>query len=631
MLNREYNFTPIHDVIDYWQHYWRHRVKEIKHAENFGSRIQTPRFILESIIYEIENNPKINPMLSKSFQSELCDWNKKPIFKTLFGKDCSLALNHWEKPMWVATLCKSILNKMDERLYYYAVIRALIEKLNNSTSLDVDNDRKDIHLYTDILIGEFIAKDYCLEDIEEMLHHPDVLMNEAFEIIAAENCVCGTRQDECSSKEEYYQILTDYFRNQSIKEKVHVLDLYYNKQSTDVIVLVRLTGIKGQIDIKFDNIHLYSVIKDKHKYILSSSKNSIESNVTEESFINAAIPVKCKGYHSAIHQAVKHLQLILSPIQIWLGIKTPISFLNKNITIVENGSERFVSFPTLPLDKSENLINNFPNKYDNYHYGDYHDITSARTKVISLSDRLRNIKNISIIDCDKLYNASKWIQNACNSTSNPDRLLYSWYAIESLAKLSYDYEQTISPKCNGILDLLQLILTPIVVRNRFFYYKNLVIDELYLNKDLYQNRYNVPDEINFKLDKPGGIKYIDFFHGLDYIKESVVNEAFVDKLCYLKDFYQESGLKEYGKSVNNEIIYIYCLRNHIVHDGNIIERQINYYSQRALHYASSLYNAILSVTTSNSLTIQDAIIKICADYETFKSESKSLLKQYNLS
>lgn len=632
MIYREYNFTPINGVIEYWQRYWRHRVMEIKNANNFGSRIFTPRFLLESIVFEIENSTKINPLLSKSFKDELGKWNKQQIFNSLFGIDCSLALKHWDKPVWVATLCKSILNKMNEGLYYDAVIKALIVKLHNPASLDVDNDRKYIHIYSDILIGEFIAKDYCLEDIEDMLHHPDLMMAETFEVIGTfADCICGIDLVDYSSRDEYEHALTAHFQRQSIDDKVHILDLHYNRETSDAIVIVRLIGIEGQIDITFDDIHLYSITKNCSKrYLSSESTNWIECNDTDHLFINAAIPVKCRGYYSAINEAVKRLCKILAPIQIWLGAEKPISYFDKNITIIENGDERFTSLPISRTNKSENQKGEDAYVYVNVN----HDITNAINKVQKLSDRIQQIKNLSKAECDRLYKASKWIQNAQNASTASDRLLYSWFAIESLIKLSCDYEQSLCPKDKiGILDLLQNILTPLIVRNRFYHQRDLILDELYKNIHLYNNRYKVPDYINARLVNPNGIEYSEFFHWVTDLQKTVINEDFHDKLCQLKDFYHKScsGLKEFRNSVNNEIIYIYCLRNHIVHNGNIIERQITYYSQRALHYTSSLFNAILSVTASNNLTIQDAIIKICADCEIFEVESKTLLKQYNLS
>lgn len=123
------------------------------------------------------------------------------------------------------------------------------------------------------------------------------------------------------------------------------------------------------------------------------------------------------------------------------------------------------------------------------------------------------------------------------------------------------------------------------------------------------------------------------FEKIPVVISSTTNERLIDELVPFMEFYNKSGkgLMKFRHSIKNELTYIYCLRNHIVHNATVIDNQLKYYSNRSLYYANSLFNAILSVSTSNHLNVEDAIIKISADCEIFFGEVDSLLKKYNLS
>ena len=105
-----------------------------------------------------------------------------------------------------------------------------------------------------------------------------------------------------------------------------------------------------------------------------------------------------------------------------------------------------------------------------------------------------------------------------------------------------------------------------------------------------------------------------------------------DQLIDFIKFFDKNNasVKNLHKSITNEVIYIYCMRNHIVHNATIVGRQLKYYSNRTLHYAASLFNAILYVSSSNNLSLDETIIKIYLDSKLFEDVIKSELKDYAL-
>ena len=93
MGGKEYGFEPVSSISEYWYKYWRHRVREIENADRFGCSIQSPRFLLESIVFEISHEKAMNPLLSDYFKSELGKWQKQGTFKSLY-----LSLIHISEP-----------------------------------------------------------------------------------------------------------------------------------------------------------------------------------------------------------------------------------------------------------------------------------------------------------------------------------------------------------------------------------------------------------------------------------------------------------------------------------------------------------------------------------------------------
>jgi hypothetical protein len=630
MGGKEYGFEPVSSISEYWYKYWRHRVRAIENADRFGCSIQSPRFLLESIVFEISHEKAMNPLLSDYFKSELGKWQKQGTFKSLYGKQCALALRRWnDKPILVSTICKSILHRMDNGEYYRAILNNLVSALCNAEPYSVEN-RKQIHLYTDILIAEFISKGYCLEDIESMIYHPQVMMAASFDVIIADEEVCGINRYDYTTKEEYHAALTEYFKGLSIKERVEILNIYYEKDAINAFVLIRLKGIKGKIDAFFDGINLYSLddSENSKRYIKSlSTDNNIEKSNSDIIFVNAAIPVKHKGNNSSIQYAIIKLRSVLAPIQVWMGIDTPIAYSEKNITIVENEQEIFVKH--LELEGSS-----MTRYAETIERNSYHDITDECDTIHQLSQDLQTLQTLSKSHYLKLGNAAKWIQNAKNATNYSDKLIFSWFAIECLIKLPESYKQTIvEDSKNGILDFVHSIVSSIVVRNRYYHYRNEIFDSIYWNFERGDNRYNLPNDIREILIDSKKVEYAMIFEKIPVVISSTTNERLIDELVPFMEFYNKSGkgLMKFRHSIKNELTYIYCLRNHIVHNATVIDNQLKYYSNRSLYYANSLFNAILSVSTSNHLNVEDAIIKISADCEIFFGEVDSLLKKYNLS
>lgn len=623
---REYNFIPIDTIVDYWHHYWRHRVNEVKNAFQFGSRIESPRFVLENIVTEIESVDTVNSSVYESFKCELQSWSKDTIFESLYKSEIGKLFKEWKCFVLVLSLCKSILQKMDNGDYFKAVSNTLIYALKEDTPFSFNNKIK-IRTYTDALIAEFLAKGYSLEDIENVIYHPGVVMNEAEQVIIAEEGICGFSTKDYSSTEQYCDALTQYFKNLSIDKIVQILDLHYYKEPIDSYVLIRLNGIQGK-DIKFsaDGITIYSLINEKSntRFISANTDSWIEQSDENVDYINASISVKHKLPNSTINQAINKLNTILPSIQLYLNNSTPITYSENNISIVIDGKEVFIKKPYLKG------ITDVAQKFNSNNFLNFVDVSTDRISFETLQSKILSLQNLSNPDYNKITNAAKWIQSASNTTSDTERMLFSWFAIESLLNLPNNYRNALNAK--GLLDIATCIIPVFIVRNYYLHNRHRLVDLLYHNYTNFSNRANVPDEINKKLFSKSSIEYQLVFEHIRTILNSISEESMSDQLIDFIKFFDKNNasVKNLHKSITNEVIYIYCMRNHIVHNATIVGRQLKYYSNRILHYAASLFNAILYVSSSNNLSLDETIIKIYLDSKLFEDVIKSELKDYAL-
>lgn len=623
---REYNFIPIDTIVDYWHHYWRHRVNEVKNAFQFGSRIESPRFVLENIVTEIESVDTVNSSVYESFKCELQSWSKDTIFESLYKSEIGKLFKEWKCFVLVLSLCKSILQKMDNGDYFKAVSNTLIYALKEDTPFSFNNKIK-IRTYTDALIAEFLAKGYSLEDIENVIYHPGVVMNEAEQVIIAEEGICGFSTKDYSSTEQYCDALTQYFKNLSIDKIVQILDLHYYKEPIDSYVLIRLNGIQGK-DIKFsaDGITIYSLINEKSntRFISANTDSWIEQSDENVDYINASISVKHKLPNSTINQAINKLNTILPSIQLYLNNSTPITYSENNISIVIDGKEVFIKKPYLKG------ITDVAQKFNSNNFLNFVDVSTDRISFETLQSKILSLQNLSNPDYNKITNAAKWIQSASNTTSDTERMLFSWFAIESLLNLPNNYRNALNAK--GLLDIATCIIPVFIVRNYYLHNRHRLVDLLYHNYTNFSNRANVPDEINKKLFSKSSIEYQLVFEHIRTILNSISEESMSDQLIDFIKFFDKNNasVKNLHKSITNEVIYIYCMRNHIVHNATIVGRQLKYYSNRTLHYAASLFNAILYVSSSNNLSLDETIIKIYLDSKLFEDVIKSELKDYAL-
>lgn len=608
-MERKMNFIPIRTIVDYWQQFWIERVNALIKAENFEDIAKSPRLLLNDILLEIKYNGFRNENNWKLFRTKLEFWrNNEPVFKKIFNKECGIILSDWRhKPHITSSICNSILAKMDDGEYYEAVIDKLIKCLQTPTDFSFKN-KEQIQIYSDIIIVELIQKGYILRDISNAIYHPDILMTDVCTVAIAPDELCGYKQKNYTSKEEYYETLTNYFKNLSVKDKVKIIDLHYNKQPVDAIVLVRLTEIKGDIDAFIDGINICSLNK---KNLLDKEFSSL---IRDKETVYAAIPVKHKMPNSSISYAIDRLKRILSLLQLKLGVDS-ISYSKENIVIILN--RKIIHVSNIPLrtpDVKDNNLKMFS----------YPDISEYIIPINKLSEQIIISKRLSNSDFIRLNNSAKWVHNAKNAQSSSDKLLYSWIAIESIIKLGKEYNEEFgtAKEIPETLTIAQKIIVPIALRYRFYNYMRIVFETILWDVNSGYNSYGISEKSKNRLyqNSDNGFPLSNLFACIDELINETNDESFRNELQNLTAFYKKEGIEKFELDVSSELTLIYRLRNMIVHNAVYSTYEIKYYANRAVFYASCLLSAILTVSSINQLNMTDSIIKIMSDGLLFNKE-----------
>lgn len=197
---REILGLPITTLYDYWTHYWRSLISQLQSKSNIDVALDSPRYVLEDIILEIKGNRLKNQDNAKYFLFRLSGFDKNdraftglchPIISTILAsqlseQSCEIVLN----------LCNKALDILDNGSYHDSLLEELARILNSDTGLTSENKSSLIYV-TKLIVSEFIAKGYELEDIETLpLVVPNVILGCGETVLQAPNDYKGLNRND---------------------------------------------------------------------------------------------------------------------------------------------------------------------------------------------------------------------------------------------------------------------------------------------------------------------------------------------------------------------------------------------------------------------------------------------------
>lgn len=389
------------------------------------------------------------------------------------------------------------------------------------------------------------------------------------------------------NKEKYYKNLKEYMDSLTHQDRIESLKNYFNSKAFSVKFIFRINGIKGKEYLPIGDIELYNPIQKQ--LIKQESDNKKEYDETFgfkdfQSYENEVCNIAIKehiidkdskiGKQKAILKANAFVDCLLARrffinTKITLNTTQYIVLDDKNKRIATGFSLSKVFLPYRHSKYIKEFINNSDKNYLEYY--------------------LRLLKQDDLIGINKqIKDSLNWKRKAMEATNYNEAILWYWVSIENLfnsengaTKLIFDF----APK----------ILTQVYIHHFIGQTYTNILDRAFSFGD--DNISHKAREImkNTLQNMPKNMTHKEFIEKVKEICENFnKNSFFYDRLQDFREKFEKKGefkkfIEKYKKQIEQELIFLYRIRNKIVHNAsNEYIATITYYKNFAAYISTSL-------------------------------------------
>lgn len=618
---REILGLPYKNIYSYWQHYWRHCIDELTDKDNVSFRIMGPRMLLKDLIEELEGHGLSNQDNISYFKAQIGQLDKDDVvFHSLchpitvcllqrlsckVNKDSSILL------------CKKILNTIVVKRYFTLIVDWLAKTIDETSENNIDS-RKKINDVTHLVIAEYIAEGFVLDELKKYATDiPGLAIAEGGIVMAAPPVYESLKQSDYSSEVEYYAAISDWVKKRDVYKCLDVLKYHYYDTPTNAFFIVRLNGLKGQIDDFIGDINIYS--PKKKRYITGEySLSDIESVVQGRDYVNAAIPIDFSGIDRAKEYAKKKLEEVLDLLMLTYQTKLPITVATNLYAVVSDGNEISMSVSNRGNDPT------MASRDEMMRYLDALDLNDVKGEGFKFLTNKHEVLEFGRGGLKiRLKNAAHWYTKAIAAEKDVDVLLYSWFAIEGLLKVDGKTQSEMVDSSNDAnsLNVIQEFVTSILGKQYFYgYLRDIYVDFLYKTNQC-NNYYDVSKDVISKagLNLKTGDHYRDgdFLNEIPAIIDCINDDIVKDKLSVLQNFYQnDGGVREYARKIRNDLLMIYRLRNMIVHNAALSCVNIAFFAREAMFIALRVIWYVIEKAGKDKC-IEEIVLGAKVDYQVF--------------
>ena len=615
---------PYKNLLSYWQHYWSHCLEKLADKDNVSFKMLGPRMLMQDIIDEIEGHGLSNPDNIDYFKRQIGKLDKKDeVFRYLCHPMVACLLQRLgDKTNRDSSilLCKKILNRLAVKRYFTLLVDWLAEAIDNTAESNYES-RKKINEITHLVISEFIAEGFVPDEIKRYATDiPGVAIAEGGVVLVAPTEFDSLKAADFESEEEYYKAVYERIKNRNAHQSLEVLKYYYYITPREAFFIVRLNGLKGQIDDHIGDINIYSpkvkrYIKDGH------SLSKVEEVTEDRDSVNAAIPIDFTSIEQAKVYARAKLEEVLDIMTLTYRTQAPITIATNRYSVVADGEE---------ISMSVSVKGNDPQLFDRdemMRYFDALDLTELEGDGFKfLTDKHEVVEMGQGVLRRRLKNAARWYSKAIAADKEVDVLLYSWFAIEGLLKVGNQTQTEMADKNKDVnlLNVIQEFVTSIICKSYFQSYLRetyrIFLYHTNLN-GMYNNYYDLKDDV---IDKAGlnlkaGDHYKDgaFLSAVTDLTACINDDIVRDELAEMQAFYQsDEGIKAKASHIKDDLLMIYRLRNMIVHNAALSSVNISFYAREAIYIAQRVIRYVIDHIGGNK-TIEEIVLGAKLDYQVF--------------
>lgn len=611
---------PYKDIYSYWQHYWNHCIDKLIDKDNVYFKILGPRMLLVDLIDELEGHGLSNKENISFFLKHISEFDKvDKVFSSLCHPSvvCLLQrLSSKDHKDSCIILCKKMLSTLVKKQYFSLLVDWLAYTIDEFSESNYET-RKIVNGITHLVIAEYVAEGFSYDEIKRYATEiPDVVMSEFGKVIAAPSEYETLKESDFSSEEEYYEAVSELIKNRDIFRCLDVLKKNYYAPVHKAYYIVRLNGLKGQIDDYIGDINIYS--PKVKRYLKEGAISHIEAVKEDRDRVNAAIPVEFKNYEQARVCATTKLEEVIDILMLTYRTNEPITMATNVYSIVEDGRE---------ISSGRSSKGNDPtmsSSDESIRYLESLDLTDFKGDGFKyLTDKHHKLEVGKGALKVRLKNAAHWYSKAVASERDVDVLLYSWFAIEGLIKVDDKTKKEISDKAHNLnlFGVIQDFVISILCKRFFHYYLRDVYNDYLFLTQLNNNYYDITDIIISKaalnLKKGDHYRDSDFLNAIPDLIECINDDIAKDELAEVRSFYQNiNGNKIKANQLKEDLLMIYRLRNMIVHNAALSCVNISFYAREAKFIAQQVIRYVID-KASGDITIDEIVIGAKVDYQVF--------------
>ncbi len=525
-------------------------------------------------------------------------------------------------------LCKKILNTLADKRYFTLLVDWLAKTIDETTVSDFDSRRR-INDITHLVIADYVAEGSVLEELKKYATDiPRVLMVENGDVVSAPSEFETLKKSDYASEVDYFKAVAEYIKNRDVYKCLEVLKYHYYEEPRKAIFIVRLIGLKGQIDDYIGDINIYS--PKKKRYITGEiSVSKIENVVEERDYVNAAIPIDFVSIERAKVYAKARLEEVLDILMLTYKTVVPVTIATNSYAVVIDGNEVSMSISNSGNDPL------MASRDEMMKYLEALDLAEIRKDGFKfMSDKHAIIESGRVALKIRIKNAAHWYTKAVAADKDVDVLLYSWFAIEGLLKVG---EKTQAEMLDNTKDahsfkVIQEFVSSIICKNYFRHYLREIYWDFLYKTNKGNNYYDVTEDVIVKaglnLKKGDHYRDGDFLNAVPALLDCVNDDIVKDRLSLMQMFYEnDNGIKEKARQVRDDLLMIYRLRNMIVHNAALSCVNISFYAHVALNVAKRVIRYVMDHSGGGDKTIDEIILGAKLNYQVFLANYDEELKK----
>lgn len=612
-----YEEGEINNKIKYWVDLWEDLIENFDN-DSYGLNLVNPNLLLMDIIDEIRFNRLKNSGNKFFFLTKMGKMLKSdPIIKKFFKSDFTLIikkLNSNRPPEYLLQLCEDISELFKEGLYFNQSCDFLKDLLINSTWNQ--EDEENISLISQNLIVEFILIGYSLNSIKNL---PSNLFDKYSTIGAEYDKLLVTKfplnlksedfqTGEDFNKSDYNEAVKHEIASLSISDRIERLKFYYDDQPSEGYAILKVEGLKGNVDLKIGNVNFYKpkIVDENETDDFNVNKLKYFGNEKSSSFINAAVKIKYRDLEYAKLLAVESIDKLLDILRVQIHSEVPFKIDSDKLIIVdENGKEvgRSHSSGNMPHIKE---INSYNLERFKVSFSDDNDYFS------NIEQMLSDNKTKKSFLADKLIYSLHWYRKAFESNNLEDKLLNHWIVMENLVTLDSQIGNLVLPsnKNENKFSLVEELVPPIelidfigrISKDLYVYLHNST-NHSQTNSEETRHLLELPQEnieacfLQPHIDEIK-VDMKEFIKNIPPLINLVPNKIIKDKIVFADKFYSDNEFAyheiiERLEQTKHDLLLIYRYRNLIVHNARFDNTILPYYIEKAERFAGNILRTIL--------------------------------------